>query len=326
MNKVKVALIGAGGMANGVHYPSVTSFDDVQIVGLCDLVEEKLKSTAEQFRIAETFTDYRQMLDKTKPDAVYALMPPHHLFDVAMDVLERGHALFVEKPPAITTDQTRCMARMAANKNAVTAVGFQRRYHPMLDQCWKQVQAEGQIHQVVSCFYKCNAPGEVHPYFRGVIDILRCDAIHAVDSMRYYAGLADVKSVASEVRQLDGWYPVSFNALVYFTNGVVGMLLVNWRTGGRRLKLEFHGLGASAYTDIDGEGTVWVNNAPEPKLCTTHIEAAGSEENHIHQGFYAESRAFIDGVKTGTSPHNSIEDAVKSMELADLIYQNAINR
>jgi len=38
MNKVKVALIGAGNMANNMHYPSLVEFEDVEIVGLCDLV------------------------------------------------------------------------------------------------------------------------------------------------------------------------------------------------------------------------------------------------------------------------------------------------
>ncbi|MBT4815665.1 MAG: gfo/Idh/MocA family oxidoreductase, partial [Lentisphaerae bacterium] len=36
MEKVRVALIGAGGMANRVHYPSLATFDDVELVGLCD--------------------------------------------------------------------------------------------------------------------------------------------------------------------------------------------------------------------------------------------------------------------------------------------------
>ena len=44
MDKVKVALIGAGSMANAVHYPSLVEFEDVEIVGLCDLVEEKLRN------------------------------------------------------------------------------------------------------------------------------------------------------------------------------------------------------------------------------------------------------------------------------------------
>ena len=76
MDKIKIALIGAGGMANGVHYPSLAAFDDVKLVGLCDLVPSKLQETAERFQIEKTFADYKQMLETTSPDAVYVLMPP----------------------------------------------------------------------------------------------------------------------------------------------------------------------------------------------------------------------------------------------------------
>ena len=36
-NKVKVAMVGAGTMANNVHYPSLASFSDVEFAGICDL-------------------------------------------------------------------------------------------------------------------------------------------------------------------------------------------------------------------------------------------------------------------------------------------------
>ena len=326
MKKIRVALIGAGGMANSFHYPSLVDFDDVEIAGLCDIDTAKLKKTAEKFNITNTFSDYRDMLDKTHPDAVYALMPPHVLFDVAMDILERGHHLFIEKPPAVTTFQTECMARLATARHLITSVGFQRRYHPMVQACWEKVKKKGNIHQVVASFYKNVSPQSIHPYYRGAIDILRCDAIHAVDSLRYYCGLSKVQSVASEVRNLDCWYRVSFNALVYFENGVVGILLANWRTGKRFLKFEFHSYGASAFVDADGEAKVWADNGDEPIFNTTCSEFAKSGDTYITQGFRAENRAFIDAVKSGTQPHNNLQDAVKTMQLVDMIYKNAINR
>ncbi len=55
MKKINIALIGAGGMANGVHYPSLRECEDVNLVGLCDMVPSKLQATAERFEIEETF-------------------------------------------------------------------------------------------------------------------------------------------------------------------------------------------------------------------------------------------------------------------------------
>ena len=295
-------------------------------MGICDLDVHKLEATASRFGVEATFINTHEMLDRTRPDAVYALMPPHVLFDVALDVLERGHHLFIEKPPGVTTQQTKSMARVAARNDLVTAVGFQRRYHPMVQACWKMVRETGDVHDVVVTFYKNVPPQDDHPYYRGAIDILRCDAIHAVDALRYYAGLPDVRDVASEVRMLDSWYDVSFNSLVHFENDSVGVLLVNWRTGRRVFRFEFHACGASAYVDADGVGTVWRDNRAEPDFSSSYQEYVGCSEPWEHQGFLAENRAFIDAVREGEQVHNSLQDAVKTMALADMIYQNAINR
>lgn len=326
MRRVRVALIGAGSMANHHHYPSLASFDDVDIVGLCDLDRKKLAATAKKFNISRTFTDYRKMLDGITADAVYALMAPHVAYDVIADVLARGKHLFVEKPGVVTTFQMDCLARMAREQGLITAVGYQRRYHPLAVRCWQEVKKKGPVHQVVACFYKGRKPGPVHPYYRGAIDILRSDAIHAVDSLRYYTGLSEVKAVASEVRNLDGWYSNSFNTIVHFENDAVGILLANWRTGRRFLKFEFHSCDASAFLDADGAGQVWMDNGAQPVLDMTIAEAAGAEDSTTAQGFRAENRAFINAVKTGKPVHNSFEDAVKTMALADRIEACAINR
>jgi len=326
VDKIRVAVIGAGNLANKMHYPSLASFEDVEIVGISELDDKRLNETADKYSVAGRFQNYREMLEQTKPDAVYALMPPYHLFDVAMDVMAGGFNLFVEKPPAVTTLQTVAMARLAESKGLITAVGFQRRYHPMVHACWDKVRAKGQINQVVSCFYKNQAPQEIYPYYRGAIDILHCDAIHAVDSLRYYSGLAEVKEVASEVRTLDAWYDVSFNSLVHFENDAVGVLLANWRTGRRIFRLEFHSAGATAFAEVDGDGNVWEDNERQPSFSAQFADFAGSALDYVNQGFQAESRAFIDAVKTHQQVHNNLQDAVKTMQLADMILENAINR
>ena len=132
--------------------------------------------------------------------------------------------------------------------------------------------------------------------------------------------------MSSQVANLDSWYAVAFNALIQFANGAMGILATNWRSGGRFFKFEFHGYGGAGFADIEGEATVWADNGEEPIHKASAVEAAESDQMHHTQGFKAESRAFLDAVKSGDPPHNDLQDAVKSMELVDMIYQNAINR
>ena len=77
MKQVRVAMIGAGGMANSVHYPSLASFDDVEIAAICDLDTQRLNGTADKYGVERRYSDYRRMVEETAPDAVYAIGQPH---------------------------------------------------------------------------------------------------------------------------------------------------------------------------------------------------------------------------------------------------------
>ncbi len=317
--KVKVALIGAGGMANSVHYPSLAVFDDVEMVGLCDLVPDKLQATAEKFGIDSTFSDYRKMIEETAPDAVYVLMPPHHLFDIAIHVLSQKLHLFLEKPPGVTAEQTRQMANCAEANGCISLVGFNRRYIPLMVQCRNRVRDRGgPVTQAVSSFYKWHAAG---PYYNGAIDILSCDAVHAVDTLRFLGG--DVSKVVGEVSSQGMSFDTRFNALVQYESGGAGVLLTNWRVGGRIHEFELHGEGISCYVNPNTTAEVYEDGAAEPEIITTQ-EAAGSDENRVYYGFEGENRAFIDAVKSGQQPEICLRDAVKTMELVDDIYHSRL--
>ncbi len=82
MSKLRVAVIGAGWMANYVHYPSLASFDDVEMVGICDLDAERMTTTADTYGIKGRYADYRKMVTDLAPDAVYAIGQPHLMYDV----------------------------------------------------------------------------------------------------------------------------------------------------------------------------------------------------------------------------------------------------
>ncbi len=73
--------------------------------------------------------------------------------------------------------------------------------------------------------------------------------------------------------------------------------------------------------DPEDRGRKWAKTLSEPAGKIFVVEEVG-----VVQGFCAQARAFIDGVKTGRTPHNSLQDAAKTMQLADAIFENATNR
>lgn len=317
---IRLGLIGAGGMANGVHYPSLATFDDVEMSALCDLDTAKLAATAAKFGISRTFTDYRQMLAEVPVDAVYILMPPHQLFDLTIYCLNQKKHVFIEKPPGLTADQTRHMARAAERNGVHGMVGFNRRYIPLLRLCRERVDARGGIIQCVSTFYKCYR--DPSAYYNGAVDILTSDGIHAVDLLRWMGG--EVEEIASIVERRGADYHNVFNALMRFENGASGVLLGNWAVGGRVHRFEMHGYHISAYADPDHSATLIADNGTPEVLDTKRV--AGSEEFRVYYGFAAENRHFIDCLRDDREPLTSFADAVKTMELVERIYHAARGR
>ncbi len=319
MEKVKVGMIGAGSLANAVHYPSLAEFNDVEISAICDLDDNRLKNTSEKYKIERTYNDYKRMVKEVDLDAVYIIMPPHHLFDLVIHCLNNKLNVFIEKPPGVTAEQTRNMALTAEKNNCLTMVGFNRRFIPLLVESKRLVLERGEMIQCVATFYK-NSIG-AGPYYAGAIDILTCDAIHAVDALRWMGG--EVVSVASDIRSIYAEYDNSFNALMKFENGGVGVLLTNWVVGKRVHTFEMHAKGISAFVNGDDSAYIYSDNK-EDAIVLKAKEVAGSSENYKYYGFYNENRHFIDCIKQGKMPDTNFSDAFKTMELVDRIYRSQI--
>ncbi len=315
--KVKIGVIGCGAHANAVHYPSLASMPDVEIAAICDLNRARLEATGDKYSVKHRFTSYVDMLERVELDAVYVIMPPHHLYDVVADCLEYGVDVFVEKPPGVTAYQTRSLALLAKRRGCRTMVGFNRRFIPLVRKARRLVEKHGPIIQCVSTFYK-HALGWRPPYYRGAVDVLTCDAIHAVDMLRWMGG--EVKSVVSLVDSFYADWENAFNAIVKFRNGAVGVLLTNWAVGGRIHRFEMHSRGASATVDPDDRAVIVSRRLERPLVITTQ-EAAGSGNRIRYYGFYDENRHFIECVREDVEPETCFSDAVKTMELVEEIYR-----
>jgi predicted dehydrogenase len=316
MAKLRLALIGAGGMASSVHYPSFAEFEDVEMVGLCDLIEEKRRALAERLHIEKHFADYCEMLDETRPDAVCVFMPPHHLFDIVINCLRRGLHVFIEKPPAVTTFQTEAMARLAAEKGCITQVGFNRRHDPLINLALQEARCHGKITQVHATFVK----GTSAIYYNGAVDVIGCDAIHAVDAIRYMAG-GEVVHVQSTIGQYDSPVPNAWNAVITFDNGVVGILQSNWSVGGRMHRFEVHSIGYSAYIEQCTDITELIREGNH-RIHRTVTEVMGEEaanDTRRVNGFYQQARHWVDCIQQGRQPSSNFADAVLTMKLVDEI-------
>jgi len=315
--KLRVAVIGAGDMANCVHYPSLASLDDVEIAAICDVSQERLNSTADKYRVERRYRDYRKMVEEVAPDAVCAIGQPHTFYDIWVWCLRQGLPLYIEKPMGITMHQARSLAHLAEKHGCITQVSFQRRSCPMVvmlrDECLKR----GPIVHAVCEFYKCS----IEPYFEAR-DRLIDDGIHAVDTIRWMCGseAVAIHTIAKRVQVPDINF---FAALMEFDNGSTGLMTTSWTSGRRIFRVQMHSPGICAEAEHEGKGYLYADGDTKGVEYDTR-QVAGSDELFVYGGFQARHREFIDAVNAGKQPSSHFGDAVKTMEVAERLLAKAL--
>jgi len=334
--KLKVGVIGIGGIARNVHLLSLADMHDIELVALCDIVEERALAMAQQFEVERVYTLYQEMLAKESLDAVFVLVEPANLYHVVWHSLDAGVHTFMEKPPGITLFQAESLRRKAEESGRILQVGFNRRHIPLVRHVVELVKERAEITQVEGCFFKYGSAA----FDRGSLSSFESDTVHAVDLMRSIAGGTPV-AVAAVVGQYEDAVINAWNGVCRFDNGVTGLIKANYRTGGRVHKFEVHGPGVSAYIDL-GFGTascsarVLLHHGKSQYSLAARgaekggileldgLELAGSSAFYRYYGYYHEDRHFIDCVRAGRQPETSIVDAVESMRLVHMFWSNLI--
>ena len=315
--KIRVAMVGAGRMANKVHYPSVAHMDDVEFAGICDIDTDRLRTTAEMYGLEKRYVDYRRMIEEVSPDAVYVIGQPHIMYDIWVWCLEEGLNLFVEKPMGISVHQARNLACLADKHSCVTQVGFQRRATPMVVHLRDLCLARGPIFYAVCRFYKW----QIQP-MSAAYDHMMEDGVHLIDTLRWMCGgdVVRVQSVTGRVQVPD---INLITALVEFDSGALGVMLNSYSSGRRIFDVEMHAPGICVEAEHEGKGFVYADGDTEGTEFETR-EFAGSDEVYVWRGHLAKSRDFIDCVRSGGKPQSHFGDALKTMELADMITAQAL--
>jgi len=317
--KVRVAMIGAGKMANRVHYPSLASFPDVEIAAICDLDQQRLRTTADKYGVSRRYTDYRKMIEEVAPDAIYVIGPPDVMYPLWVWCLQQGQNLYIEKPMGLTTHQARMLAYLAQQNDCLTQVSFQRRTCPMVANLREECLKHGSIVHAVCRFYK----NTLAPSIRAGDNMMN-DGVHAIDTLRWMCGgeVVAVHSVTKCVQTPD----INFiAAILEFDGGATGFLVNSWSSGRRIFDVEMHAPGVCAEAEHEGKGYLYLDNDTKGIEYDTR-QVAGSDQEYVYGGFQAKNREFIDCLRTGKQPGSNFSDAVKTMEVAEMILAASLLR
>jgi len=309
--KLKVGIIGCGGRGNA-HAQGYKASNDVEIVACADPVREKAEAMAEKFGIPHIYEDYRQMLDKEKPDIVSVCTWTGLHARMIFDAVDAGvRAIHAEKPMAPTWGESKAICERCKSNNVMITFCHQRRFEARFIRA-KELAHDGTIGQLY----------RVEGYCSNLFDW----GTHWFDMFFFYNDDQPAKWVmgqidCSEVRKVFG-VPVERYGLSYIVwqNGLTGLLV----TGG-----DGSGICQNRLIGTKGIIEVGVPKGPALRVLSEGKEWVVPNLSDItppHNATVLSVLDLIDALKTGREPELSGRKALQATELIFATYESARRR
>lgn len=148
MEKLRVGIVGFGGIFNGAHKSTWKTSSKAHIVAICEINEEKLKKAKAEFGSkVQYFTDYKEMIDTVKPDIVDICTPNCFHSPIACYALDHGCHTFCEKPDAISVEDAVKMKEAQERSGKVLMVMRNNR-HLGSSQLLKDMISKGDLGEI----------------------------------------------------------------------------------------------------------------------------------------------------------------------------------
>jgi predicted dehydrogenase len=348
--KVRVAIIGCGGIANGKHIPGLSKLDTVELVAFCDIVEERAIQAAEQIGTTgiRVYTDYKELLKDETIDVVHVCTPNKSHSYITIDALEAGKHVLCEKPMAKTSAEARLMLEAAKRTGKKLTIGYNNRHRPDSVHL-KKICERGDLGEIY--YAKAHAIRRRAVPTWGVflneeeqgggplIDI----GTHALDLTLWLTNNYKVKSVVGNIYHKLGskkdaanawgsWDPQEFKVedsafgFITMQNGATIVIEASWALNSLDIdeaKSTLCGTeGGADMKDglrINGEefGKLYVK---KPELLAGGVAFYGGSEEADYE---REARLWIDNIIHDTTPVVLPEQALVVTEILEAIYESA---
>lgn len=344
MSKIKIAVIGAGGISHA-HIQNYRKLDNAEVYAVCDINEQRLNETADEYGITRRYTDVDTMLaELPELDAADVCVWNCNHAECAIKALNAGLHVLCEKPMAYNTQQAIAMKEAAEKNGKLLMIGFVLRFGDEA-RIAKDFIDKGYIGDIYySKAQYIRRHGNPGGWFGDksrsgggpVIDL----GVHVIDLTRYLMGNPKPVSVyaaayeklgnRAHLKNSVGWIPRDAKpddpcdvedfavALIRYDNGAVTQLETAYSlngegAGNKVLYGTKGGLDLSNGVKIFGEYNDF--------LTDFHVHTENYKESQDF--FEAEMAHFVDCIANGTECRAKAEDGIEVMKILDAIYLSA---
>ncbi len=315
MTRIRVAVIGAGGIAAAHLRAYAAHAERCQIVGIADVVEEAAATRAAEFG-GRAYSDTIAMLDEAQPDAVSICTPPKFHLPAVEAAAPRGIAVLCEKPPARNLAETEAIVDVMRGR--LLQFGFCHRFHPPLQAAQALIRSGrlGALVQIENRFGFCFARAGQSWFTDADIaggGILLDTLVHSIDIFRALTG----DDITSAQAQLSSTLPIavedSASLLLRSRGGVLGSLTCSWVTPVSESIVRIYGTEGQAIIDYGAADGLRYKLADDADWT-----AQASDEP---DRFHAQAGHFLRCIETGAAPLVGPEDGLAVMRVIQQAYE-----
>ncbi len=256
MEKVRFALVGAGKGIGILHLMGILANRDAELSSVCDIDESTLENVRKTYGVSNTCTDYHELLDNKKYDAVCIATPDYLHREMVVDFLEAGIHVLCEKPLALSSEDCRLMMEAKKRSKAKMMVGQVCRKTPGFIKA-KEIVDSGAIGELffveseyahdyshMKLHWRNDPKHPRHPVTGG--------GCHAVDLLRWIAGNPTEAYGYTNKKVLGDTWPCDDSAIAVlkFPKDVMGKVYVS--TGCKRnytMRTVLYGTKGTIITD-----------------------------------------------------------------------------
>ena len=297
MTAMRLAIIGLGDIAKKAYLPVLTEKEGIELI-LCTRNKDTLKQIASKYRIKESVQTVDELMEKNIDAAIVSTATEGH-YETARKLLLHGIHTYIDKPISMNLEETEEIVRLAKEKNAISMVGFNRRFIPMV----KELKMHGKPNMVIMQKNRFASPDFTR---RFVVE----DFIHVVDTLRYLLG-TKVKDI--RVEYVKNGQKLDHLVLMLLGENSTAIGIMN-RNGGVTEETIEYSTGNDKYVVTGFVETTRYHNKD-----VSFTKFGDWEPTLFKRGFYQMTDHFIDCVRNNKTPDPSLEDSLETHRICEKI-------